>query len=299
MYETVIITGAGASKEYGFPLGSELRRDIIQTDLEKMKPYYEHIHGNIQDFLAFRDAFNSSRVSSIDLFVKHNPKYAMHAKRAIVSCINYDEYYHSKTPVDEIKSDWLGFLYNKLLQSMPKNEKPDVYFNNLPITFVTYNYDRLIEYYFKTALRNTFPECDIRHFIFPRVHHVYGSLGSLDDIQYGKRAQLNLDDYCKSLHLMEEREKNYSELQEIILAADRVHILGFGFDKTNVEVLDIVRTCSEAIVGRTRYVYATGFGLLSEEHDAYQRLYFKSRYDHPIIDLPDCDCLKLLRKHFQ
>ena len=117
--ETVLILGAGASADYGFPLGKKLIEEIyifikkdntdrikkalalllwindnpkgISVSLEKIKPYLEKVN-------IFIEALELASVSSIDDFLHHRKELALIGKLVITFIISDYEKPHVFKP---------------------------------------------------------------------------------------------------------------------------------------------------------------------------------------------------------
>jgi hypothetical protein len=67
----VIILGAGASKPFGYPVGRELKGDIV-----KLNDVPLHDHGFTHDqYQGFAQRLKRSNIGSVDAFIEKYPKY--------------------------------------------------------------------------------------------------------------------------------------------------------------------------------------------------------------------------------
>lgn len=224
--EIILILGAGASMDYGFPSGYDLVQDIInclhgkifqsKPEFKKayialaLKRHYE-ISGDPQPITfcfdkvdKFRNALIQGSPASIDDFIDKNKEegFAIIGKLCIVLCISmyekqaekfflekiqltakehryYDELIHSGYDDYhwEIKEGWYRQLWKKIYEGNNESE------NLKKVTFITFNYDRSLEYFLYTSFRSMLgmsPEEAAVIFndnVF--IYHVYGQIGYL------------------------------------------------------------------------------------------------------------------------
>jgi hypothetical protein len=125
-------------------------------------------------------------------------------------------------------------------------------FKDNNISFVTFNYDRSLEHYLYTCLKNYFRDLmddDISNTIqqFGFIH-IYGQLGFLPwqikdglKIEYGNaRGYDELVSVKDSIKLIDERtidRKLKDDLTKIFAKASRVYFLGFGYDQSNMKII--------------------------------------------------------------
>jgi hypothetical protein len=94
---TLFVLGAGASKPYGFPVGAELKEQIINnfsTDIERLLNNASSLQQRekniiLSDGKSFVNNFSKSPIESIDKYLAINPKYSDVGKIAITFYIDY------------------------------------------------------------------------------------------------------------------------------------------------------------------------------------------------------------------
>jgi hypothetical protein len=241
---TVLILGAGASAPYGLPLGSTLRRSILEmSDLDLRRlPTSESTPRPTSIEADFKTAFRGSRAESIDAFLARREEFIDIGKHAIAACLLPRESASRLLHSDVEEDDWYTYLLRRMDASwddLPKNQ----------ISFVTFNYDRSLEmcllHTFQHRYRKSEEEALRMLDNFPIVH-VYGSLGSLDNRQpnfvpYGGGGLSTFSNHlataASGLRIIAEGRDDSPELQRarsLISEADAHCFLGFGFDETNV-----------------------------------------------------------------
>lgn len=211
----IFIVGAGASKEVGLPLGSELKNLISEAlDIRFDSAGYQRISGdqkieqafrlitqgpngrpgNINDHLGaswkIRDAM--PQAASIDNFLdahRDDPLIIECGKLAIASCILEAE---SKSMMRIDKSDinntmnfknlgstWFSDFFKFIVEGC---QRQNIKERLTKIAVITFNYDRCIEAYLHAALRNyyhTSIEETTELLSQLKIYHPYGSIGQL------------------------------------------------------------------------------------------------------------------------
>lgn len=209
--QTVVVVGAGASAELGFPLGNALLRDIANRldisyrfgQLERgdhviaqalrsrldassdVTDFNEHLHS------AWQIVRSSSQGISIDnvLDALEDPKASLVGKFAIVRSILEAE---QNSPLSEwsrdrpgdinfatVKDTWLDKI-TKVLTEGARVSKLNEVFDNL--TFINFNYDRTLEQFLPFSIANYLgvrPQAVEEVFSTLPVYRPYGKAGSL------------------------------------------------------------------------------------------------------------------------
>ena len=245
--KTVLVLGAGASVPFGFPTGKELVDDII-SNLENPPPYGWHYflsEIDITDGLLinnFTSRLKRANISSIDRFISLNPEFQFIGKACIAISLMLREkeemLFNRKN-----KDDWYFYLYNNLippsLDDFKKNE----------IAIITFNYDRSIDHYLHTSIKNTFG-IDDQHAgrilsLIP-IYHVFGKLSSLPwQGAFPRTYNNNIDRPTLSsamntiLTMSEANESDYLKLlHNYLISAERIYFIGCGYHEENMELLD-------------------------------------------------------------
>jgi hypothetical protein len=336
--KTVFVLGAGASCPYGYPSGARLRQRVClsqgfihtytSTGMDR-----QAIETRLPDIKKFKDAFNKSRIESIDLFMANNPKLAPIGKYIIAFEILMAEQqslsgeeakltqemlaFRESNPRDRLSEpffkgeDWYFYLYNRLIEGLVgKNTLPD--FSNGNLAFITFNYDRSLEQFFYESLSNSFTEVSepdiIKCLKKLKIMHVYGQIAPLkwQDSEQGidykpKIGESLLEGAAANIKTIYEQKKSpvLDEAIVLLAQADEIFFLGFGYAPENMEVLRLSK-----LIPPKCQVYGTAFNMIGEEvNRLYSELHGgrardKDRYMQPTSTLiNDVDCLMLLRKY--
>lgn len=247
---TVLILGAGASVEYEFPSGHDLKWLIIDS-LRKVKPQHESIfHSLGSSSQAAHDLsreFQSSGVPSIDAFLEHRSSFVEVGKIAIAFRLCRFE---KRETLFTAKSDGCG-LYQYLGEAL--NTTFD-HFEENQLSVLTYNYDRSLETYLFTSLLNKYGKSE--EAVADKVKklpivHLHGQLGPLPwqnssgSREYAPSEKIeDLAISAKGIRVIHEdvdvkTDQSFRHAHELIAIAQRVIFLGFGYHKTNLDrILD-------------------------------------------------------------
>ena len=206
-----LIVGAGASKEFGLPIGYELKQKIatlldIRFDLRDQKsgdPYIcsalklvacqdalPDINSSLQAAWMIRDAM--PQAISIDNFIdshQGNKKIELCGKLAIVRSVLdaekrskiFVDYNSGKSSINYTNTEdcWLTPFVRLLTENCRVSELEE---RLNSVTFVIFNYDRCVEHYLYYALQNYYkiPEQQVADVLRNvQFFHPYGSVGTL------------------------------------------------------------------------------------------------------------------------
>lgn len=268
---TVFVVGAGAGVPYGFPVGDDLSRKIIEQagQLDNPQPsswkkHFEHyafwLGIMLRDNKQFRrgpglDEYlemvkDLRRVSpfSIDGLVQKRPEYEELAHIAIATALlPYERTADSTGSVVGSDRDWIGRLAIRLFYEG---------MDGSPVRFITFNYDRLIEHRLTLAVAGLkgLSEWEAWSFIKKRVDviHVYGKLGEYNPgpgLDQGVPFETYQGDNYKPDYSGEIRKAaegislsragastdDIDRACRALQTAEQIFWMGFSFDRTNVE----------------------------------------------------------------
>jgi hypothetical protein len=151
----------------------------------------------------------------------------------------------------------------------------DDFVANNDVSFVTFNYDRTLEYFFATRFANTYRVDIAKAWEAAKripIVHVYGSVGEFSPSLHhrpipssapgpfepprapgsGPFTPMEIRQAAESIRLMYEDRNNQSgiaEAKELIKAAQCVCFLGFGFDPDNIDRLELGNCCTPPPTG--------------------------------------------------
>jgi hypothetical protein len=287
----------------------------------------------LPSFGEFQKTFENSSTESIDLFIARNPRLAPVGKYVIAFEVfeaekrsrfreraerAQDHYKHSDLGGDSYLlrkdfqgDDWYLYLFNRVTSGLTK---PDVLpeFPDNKIAFITFNYDRSLDYFLYESFRNSFtevPEAEVIQCLKNlKILHLYGQIAPLkwqdsnEGVDY--RPQISEDLLRRASSnirtIYEVRQTpEVTEARNLVKQADQMFFLGFGYAPENMNLLQLPRR-----IPRGCSVRGTGYGLEENEIDEISRRIISGLLGDPIVGknperivIEDMDCLKLLRHY--
>lgn len=326
IFDTTFVVGAGASVDYGFPLGEQLTRQIagalnfrgqgseacelIRTTIDVLGQRKTHDARQLfQQAHALQAALATA--SSIDAFLENhsdNPHFELLGKFAIAACLATAE---SRSPLKprhrgdlmdlaRVENSWLARLFKTVLAPGISRASAEQIFAH--VSFVIFNYDRCIEHYLEHAIASHFMmDLNAASRIVQkrlRIVHPYGDLGALHgtNMSFGEKHDPTTYAAADAIDAMARRILTFTEskkaqgaaAQTMISNAKRLVFLGFGFGEQNVELLRVPTSA----VGAVR---ATVMGLSkSNQNQVQYRIAQMTGWEVDGASLQDCDCTKLI-----
>jgi hypothetical protein len=297
---TVLVLGAGASKPYGYPLGQELLEKIVAlgglaTDVTTPAALANLFkcgfsHERIKDFAA---ALSQSGRQSVDAFLESRDDFLEVGRHAIAN-----ELLAFEKSQDIFKhNDWYQYLFNRMCDS-------DLFesFGRSNLAVVTFNYDRSLEFYLFSALRNSFQktagECAENFKAIPIIH-VHGQLGPAPMgagwPDYGAQITPDLISFSASqiriIHEANDSTPEFRAAQGQLRSAERICFLGFGYHPVNMR-----RLLKDIAVVEGKEIYCCGFDLTSKEKQSVNKHFQATRLSKLRWGNSDNGCLKFLRE---
>jgi hypothetical protein len=275
---TVLVLGAGASVEYGFPTGRSLLLHIVRDLRGSSRLHLDMTECGFNEELIkqFSSELSASNQPSVDAFLeqhKNSPDYENLGKAAIAASLIRCEDTPAIANRDELK------LYEYIWGRA--SATPGTYAANA-LSILTFNYDRSFDEFLRRSLAASHPEFRTRdkpfevavsH--FPTVH-LYGSLGSVDEnhdsyLKYGGADHPALPPTImaaakriKLYHQAKFDQHSINLIHERIEPAETICFLGFGFYPMNIKILQL---CGLGKNKQTKY-YASSYHLMPGEENA-------------------------------
>jgi hypothetical protein len=237
---TVLILGAGASAEYGFPTGRKLLLDICESlDGKKLKTFLlEKMNFSEKEIDYFKKTLDSSGAQSVDLFLENRKEFERIGKIAIAASLIPCERFREFKP--KPKPRWYETLLN-LMTEGGTFEKNRLY-------VITFNYDRSLEAFLFQSLKNLLhvDKADAEKIACKNIVHPHGSLGATlisSETERGYSPELRPEwvtaaaNRIKIVHEAEPKSDEFNQAHNLLRAASEIIFLGFGFHDRNVERL--------------------------------------------------------------
>lgn len=272
--KTVLVLGAGASQPYGYPTGNGLMDQVKNYNVEEILknrdrgPIWGYIIEKFSEkqCLEFYRTITRSGKYSVDAFLEHRYEFVDLGK-AIMSYILIS--FEREDSLFNAEKNWYKYFYNKL------NAKFDeLTMNNVSV--ITFNYDRSLEYYLLTAIKNDYGKTEEEAAEVLKsipIIHLYGNLGDLPSLskqkenarEYSQKQTPNIIEICikniKIIHEGVEGDPQFSQAHELLSEAEVVCFLGFGYDKTNLERLKVGEIFSKG----NKRIYGSSYGFTPNE----------------------------------
>jgi hypothetical protein len=266
--KTVFVLGAGASHPYGLPLGSGLK-NLVLANYDSAQGHAVHLY-NASPLLpnqvgTFTSGLRFSGLSSVDAFLERRPEFLEVGKATMGIELLYGE--AGANPWQD-GSNWLTYLYGNMIGGSLDE------FGENQVSFVTFNYDRVVEHFFHTSLQNTFGKSagdTARTLDQIPIIHLHGRVGYLpwqsdrNVVPFGATeiGALQMNVMLSEIKVVHEditdgRDREFTRAKELIADAARVYLLGFGFGGRNVERLGLATVEAHDYAG-------TAYGMTSKE----------------------------------
>jgi len=248
---TLFILGAGASAPFGYPTGGKLRNEICSSlnvnrliKLLNSAPSLNPLAFRSEDLVKkFVGDFHSSGSYSIDAFLERRKEYMAIGKKAIAMILKR---YETTSNLFEQQENWYMYLFNRI-KNCSFND-----FGKNKISFITFNYDLSLEQFISKSLQSFYgkQEGSVRQILqnIPIVH-LYGKINSDPYDEADSNLLKVISNAEKNLKLIKDERTNENEGKNIteefqkahslIEKAENIYFLGFGFDETNLERLNI------------------------------------------------------------
>lgn len=261
---TVLILGAGASFDFGYPLGEDLKTQVIRilSDSkfqEELKYGYGPRAGMELLIPEFVTDLEKDKALTIDRFLAKSEKaYKTLGKvaiaKAIISCEDDAEIFQNN-------NSWYKVLYS-IIDGYPDLSK----FGANRLSILTFNYDRSLEHFFFSQLLGDYREPDQNTIIslvrkIPIIH-LHGRINMLpwEDPQRGcpyarKGFTPDIFNIAEKMILPNDENEVFNEAYRIIEKAEIIYFLGFGYDESNLRKLGI------NLISKCKKVFSTGYNL--------------------------------------
>jgi hypothetical protein len=271
---TCLILGAGASAPYGLPTTNELRHLMLpyrsdagaavagefpltmaekpwsdaETPAKQWLIYLNEVTDSAGLKHLLQDFFSkfSGTDRSIDWFLRRNDAtFGDVARLQIAAVLLACERWN------KLHDDWYRLLSEEII---PRNLEA---IEEGRLSVISFNYDRSFERYFLSQFENLcgFPIDEARAALRKiRIEHVYGQLGTLDEVPYGDFTKAATAAKGIRTIRLEPDADVQARVGQVIRDATYVNFIGFGFDDDNVALLG-----PENFKGKR--VYSTTYGM--------------------------------------
>jgi hypothetical protein len=283
---TVFVLGAGASHPYGFPLGSGLRDIVIAPERgypERERAFWRHPGqlarelGMEKQYRAFTEKLRLSAYASVDQFLEKNSAFTDVGRLAIAAALIPRERPPLLFPPLAPRRDhWFEVFANML-------HVGDRKFLRNRVTIITYNYDRSLRNYLWNVMAARLPSTSSvrrKHFYHLPIIHLHGQLGMLGALVDAKHGTLPygtpLDAEAVQvamreitvIHAANPTTHEFIAARQALREAERIYFLGFGYNPTNLDRLQVFRNSWSAKRKAKCIVRGTSVGLSERDWHA-------------------------------
>ena len=236
----VLILGAGASMPFGFPSGSDLKKEIVslQDSDSELRRCLIAANSPQDDIVEFAKALGSSPFSSVDRCLEYGSIFRPKDREIGCAAIAAALLIKSGNLPARRDFDWIEILFNALAPRFEETGKG-------ALTVVTYNYDCSFEYLFYRGLQTSIERkrADAM-FANVTVIHLHGRLAPSKErwqpLSVSPELVRESIDPTKGIRIIHEQNpdmEQFDEARAALQAAKRVCFLGFGYDGINLERL--------------------------------------------------------------
>jgi flagellar biosynthesis regulator FlaF len=240
------VLGAGASMSYGMPSGAELRSEICSKTLWLTREL-EKFGVNSSKTSDFIHQFSLSNVASIDAFLSRHDRFVDIGKRCIAATLCAKEN-PSNVMNNDANDHWYQHMWQILIAGAATHN--DLLRNK--IRFVTFNYDRSLEYFLHQSTKYTYGVSDEEALSVVKkinILHVYGALGEFSFMPTKGTRQYTHENNPSEINVAAEGIKIIPEARDEaqvfetarkwFYESEIIGFLGFGFDTLNVNRLGL------------------------------------------------------------
>lgn len=242
---TAFVLGAGASMDYKYPSGKQLKDYIVgmtknkytyrkENDILRIFGFDEHL------IREFSDDLEGCGLASVDSFLEGRKELLEIGKVAIaIAIIRHEQKNHLRNS----ENDWYEYIFQIMKTSFEE-------FGNNSLSIITFNYDRSLEFFLYSAIKKSYGKSTqevVGAFKSIPIEHVHGIVCEPDwwnETGWDYSAELSyerIDEAKDEIKIMYDPSilENFLPAKEILRNSKRIVFLGFGFHDENIIRLDL------------------------------------------------------------
>jgi SIR2-like domain len=236
---TTLLLGAGASAHLGYPVGYQLRDQILaELKMQLSLPEDKRIP-ILRDgdaLIGFHTKMSRGGWTSPDAFLEKHTEFLQMGKFLIAYCLKRKEDPDSLFPA----TGWYEYLCQRLLAG---SETSEDFRGNDKLSIVTYNYDRSMDHFLHQLVRHRYElSSDVAWELLRstiKIVHVHGILGSYPEYPYEVSQDIevisSLSNSIKIIHEVEPSHEAFSRASQLLNSAEAVYSVGFSMSDTNMK----------------------------------------------------------------
>ena len=266
---TVFVLGAGAHVPYGFSTGEGLLAKARELTVDIMMSWVDQqLHA--QELKPLKDALTDNFLPSIDALLERREDLRRAGKKLMMALL-FNEEAESLKQTWRAEEDWMSLVFKEMADGAETLEK----FGDNPVSFITFNYDRLLEHRLirGLAVRYNVPTSRVWNAIKQfQFIHVYGSLGCLPGtigpeneaipfavpespgVTYKGLALGRAEHLLRIVHDVH-GDQQFAAVHQLLHSRDteQIFFFGFAFGKENVDRLQTRQIATGTSVYCTTY----------------------------------------------
>jgi hypothetical protein len=294
---TVFVLGAGSMVDYQFPTGWELVQKVIEACTGNPMARLLMDHGGFTDrqLEHFVKALDGSAQNSIDAFLEARGDEFLAIGVAAMSmvlirCEISANLYRERNPYASwLRNLWMHMGAPFLAEAASGNA----------VSFVTFNYDRSLEFFLCRALAETYAKTEEEAGAILNdipIVHLHGRLGYLpwqregETRPYDTTVDRNALRACANNVKVVNRNtlvnaEEFARARKLLSEAERIHFLGVGFNNQNLSRLGVMDLPDDR-------ANATGIGLVQKEFEDLMKGFARK-----LTIVLSSNCIDLFRSH--
>jgi len=253
-YTGVVLLIHNIIKEFS----TTIKKSVMVSIDEFLKNRLEHSGLDLADF---GKRLIASRILYYENQSEISRKIKIFNKYSTIAPIDYSKY-EAVTEFNGISDiDWIQHLLSRVDQT------DDWQGTLLNTIFLTFNYDRLLEqmlFNYITCDKQESQKTALAFIDSLNIFHVNGCIGNLNDISFGKIADVDYEKASQRMETVWEKMKNKNRSDDIkkykkyVQSADRIYFLGFSYIYENLKSIGIER---KGEILKNKEIYGSAFGL--------------------------------------
>lgn len=247
--KTTLLLGAGASAHLDYPVGYQLRDQMLAELKNQIRIPAENRISVLSDrdaLIDFHTKMSRGGWTSPDAFLEKHTEFLKMGKFLIAYCLKRQEIPERLFPA----TGWYDYLCQRLLTGA---ETPDEFRKNQNLSIVTYNYDRSLDHLLHQLVQYRYglsgDEAWGLLISTIKIVHVHGILGSYPGYPYEATQDVeiitSLSNSIKIIHEMEQSTETFSAASQLLSEAESIYSIGFSMSDTNMRRLPFFNTQSE------------------------------------------------------
>jgi hypothetical protein len=256
--KVLFVLGAGSSKSLNFPLGGELKGQLLASLNPNHTVYRALIKSGFieSQVTAFADELDGAEFDTIDEHIREIDDVEIRkiGKRAVAYLIRASENATALRHKDDKVRHWYKTLANHF-RRFPDHVSPDQF------SFISYNYDRSLPHYlYETLSLRRIPIPKVKAFAGPlNFFHIHGHVGPLpwqvdrggEDKSYYKygavMSEMDLAAHIPDILLPDDERGEGIMAARLAANAQIIAFIGFGFHETNMSLLPFATNAPKVI----------------------------------------------------